>query len=61
MKMDKIVCNCYNVTVGDIAEAVKNKAENFEQIQDETNVSQCCGACEEYARNVSEELLKENI
>lgn len=40
-------------------EAVAKSAASFEEIQDETNVSLCCGACEEYARNVAEELLEQ--
>lgn len=59
MKMEKIVCNCFDVTIGDMAEAIRNGARTFEEIQDATSVSQGCGACEEYARNVAEELLEE--
>ena len=44
MKKDKVVCNCYNVTVGEMEEAVAKNATSFEEIQDETNVSLCCGA-----------------
>ena len=60
MKKDKVVCNCYNVTGGEMEEAVAKNATSFEEIQDETNVSLCCGACEDYARNVADELLEQS-
>lgn len=59
MDMKKTVCHCFDVTIGDMAEAVENGAKTFEEIQDATNVSQGCGACEDYARNVAKELLEE--
>ncbi|MBU9726852.1 MULTISPECIES: (2Fe-2S)-binding protein [Diplocloster] len=59
MDMNKTVCTCYGVTIGDLKEAIENGAGSFDEVQEITNVSTACGSCEEYARNVVEELLKE--
>lgn len=59
MDMNKTVCTCFGVTIGDIKEAIDNGAASFEEVQEITNVSTACGSCEEYARNVVEELLAE--
>lgn len=60
MRMEKIVCHCLSVTIQDIADAIKNGAKNFEEVQEATGASTCCGRCEEYAQNVFQELLEES-
>lgn len=59
MDMEKVVCNCMNVTVGDLYEAIQNGATTFEEVQEATEVSTICGACEEEARGIVEQLLEE--
>lgn len=60
MKMEKTVCNCYNVTIQDIADAIHNGASDLDQVKEVTSASTCCGACEEYLGSVVEELLRES-
>ncbi len=57
MSDDKIVCNCMGVTVGDIREAIKNGASNFEEVQEATSAATVCGKCLEYAENVVKAIL----
>lgn len=45
MNFEKIVCNCMNVTSGQIKEAVENGASTLEEIQQITGASTVCGAC----------------
>ena len=33
MNLDKVVCNCMNVTSGQIKEAVENGADTLEEVQ----------------------------
>ncbi|RKJ21864.1 (2Fe-2S)-binding protein [bacterium D16-50] len=45
MNLDKVVCNCMNVTSGQIKEAVENGADTLEEVQQITGASTVCGAC----------------
>lgn len=58
MDKEKIICDCQSITVGDLEEAIANQATTFEEIQEETSVSMCCGSCEATARKVCQELLE---
>lgn len=40
-----IVCVCYRVSDRDIAHAVRDGVQSFEQLQDETCVARGCGCC----------------
>lgn len=45
MKLDKIVCNCLNITNGMIKDAVNSGATTLEEVQEITGASTVCGAC----------------
>ncbi len=45
MDMNKTVCYCFNITNGDIREAVKNGAVTLEEVQEKTGAGTACGAC----------------
>jgi len=45
MNLDKIICNCQNVTSGMIKEAVIAGANTLEEVQGATGASTVCGAC----------------
>ena len=47
MNMEKVVCNCLNVTNGAIKEAVESGATTLEEVQEQTGASTVCGACME--------------
>lgn len=57
MKMDKTLCYCMKVKIGDVADAVDNGATTFEEVQEATNVGRGCKRCVEDAKRVIEELL----
>lgn len=57
MNDEKVVCTCMDVTVGDIREAIKNGAKDFEEVQEITGVSSVCGMCRDYAKNVVKAIL----
>lgn len=42
---NKVVCGCFNVTVQDLNNAVKNGADSFEKVQVSTKVGTGCGKC----------------
>ena len=43
--MNKIVCTCYDVTNGQIKEAIDNGATNIDEVQEATGAGMACGAC----------------
>lgn len=45
MNLDKIVCECYGVTNGDIKNAVEHGASTLEEVQEATGAATACGAC----------------
>lgn len=45
MNLDKVVCNCLNVTNGMIKDAVDSGASTLEEVQEKTGAGTACGAC----------------
>ena len=45
MNLDKIVCNCLNITNGDIKKAVCSGASTLEEVQEITGAASICGIC----------------
>lgn len=45
MNLEKIVCNCMQVTSGMIKEAVESGATTLEEVQNATGAGTVCGAC----------------
>ena len=45
MNLDKIVCNCLDVTNGMFKDAVENGANTLEEVQEITGAGTVCGAC----------------
>jgi NAD(P)H-nitrite reductase large subunit len=46
LNLDYIVCQCYEVTLGDIMEAIENGHDTIEAIRHETNASYGCELCQ---------------
>ena len=44
MKMNKTVCNCYNVTIQDVKDAIDKGAANLDEVKEATSAATCCGA-----------------
>jgi bacterioferritin-associated ferredoxin len=51
------VCICNGVSDRRIREAVANGATSFEALQEELDVSTCCGCCEPEVREILAERL----
>lgn len=45
MNLDKVVCNCLDITNGIIKEAVDSGANTLEEVENITGVGTMCGAC----------------
>lgn len=60
MENNKVVCGCYNVTVQDLNNAVKNGAKSFEEVQAITKVGTGCGNCIKGNMQLVNELIIEN-
>ena len=45
MNLEKVVCNCMNVTSGRIKEAVDSGASTLEEVQEATGAGTVGGAC----------------
>lgn len=57
MQNNTVVCNCLNVTKQDLIDAITNGAKSFEEVQEVTKVSKGCGACNDVAKAIVEELM----
>lgn len=45
MNLEKVVCNCMNITNGQIKDAVDSGATTLEEIQEATGAGTVCGSC----------------
>lgn len=59
MNLDKIVCNCLNITNGMIKDAVDAGASTLEEVQEATSAGTICGACIEDVRHLVEQFVNE--
>ena len=59
MKLDKIVCNCMNVSNGMIKDAVYAGASTVKEVQDATGASTVCGACLENVEHLVDFFVAE--
>jgi bacterioferritin-associated ferredoxin len=48
------ICVCHGISDRRLREAVQRGARSFEELQAQTGVSTCCGACEPMARAMVE-------
>lgn len=57
--MDEIVCNCFQVTRGEIIEAIKEqKLTTVEQVGEATNAGTGCGGCQDTIKEILNEINK---
>jgi NAD(P)H-nitrite reductase large subunit len=54
---NQVVCGCFNVTVQDLNNAIKNGAKSFEEVQAITKVGTGCGKCVESNKVLVAQLL----
>lgn len=60
MNLDKVVCNCLNVTNGMIKDAVEAGAKTLEDVQEATGASTVCGACMEDVQRLVDFFVSES-
>ena len=54
---NQVVCGCFKLTVQDLANAIKNGAKSFEEVQAATKVGTGCGGCVEGNKKLVAQLL----
>lgn len=57
MNRDKVICPCYHVTKGDIADAIENGASSFKEVKKATKASKGCGKCKKKVKKLTKKLL----
>lgn len=58
MDRDNVICTCFQITNGDIEDAVKEGASTYEDLQDKTGCGTGCGCCEDEVKELLDELKK---
>lgn len=59
MNLDKVVCNCLNITNGMIKDAVDAGAHTLEDVQESTGAGTVCGACIEDIQHLVDYFVNE--
>ncbi len=59
MNLEKVVCNCMNVTSGMIKDAVDSGASTLAEVQEATGASTVCGGCLEDVERLVEYFAAE--
>ena len=61
MNLDKVVCNCQNVTAGMIKEAIDNGATTLEEVQKITGAGTVCGSCVDNVKRIVDQFVSERV
>lgn len=57
MADEEIICNCNEITRGDIIKAIKEKGlTTVDQVGDETTAGTVCGACQDDIQEILDEV-----
>lgn len=59
MNRQKVICPCYKVTKGDIADAVEKGASSFKEVKKMTRAGKGCGKCRKKVKKLTKKLLAE--
>ena len=60
MNLEKVICPCFQITKGHIAQAVADGASSFKEVKAATKVSKACGKCKKKAKKLTKKLLKQD-
>lgn len=60
MNRKKVVCSCYKVTKGDIADAVEQGASTWKEVKKQTKAGKACGHCKKKGKKLVKKLVKES-
>lgn len=58
LENNQVVCGCFNITVGDLKEAIAKGAKSYQEVQEFTSVGKGCKRCNTGVENIVVELLK---
>lgn len=59
MNLNKVVCNCLNVTNGMIKDSIDAGASTLKEVQEATGAGTVCGACLENVQHLVDSLVAE--
>ncbi|MDO4927012.1 MAG: (2Fe-2S)-binding protein [Turicibacter sp.] len=59
MDLNKKICYCFNVTVGDIKEEIETGSTTLQEIQSETKAGMACKGCVKRLQETIDALLAE--
>ncbi|NQU33791.1 MAG: (2Fe-2S)-binding protein [Bacteroidetes bacterium] len=57
MDNEEIICNCMQITRGEIIEAIKAGNLTIEEIGDETEAGTVCGSCHDELEDIIKEVV----
>lgn len=57
-EVNRVICECNNVTENDIEDVVLDNIRDFKQLQEETGLGTTCGQCIEEAREVMQGYIE---
>lgn len=57
MDDNRMVCECYDIRVKDIKQAIENGTDTFEKMERTMKLGVLCGACVRDAKKVIEEII----
>lgn len=52
---DELICNCMDITKGEIIDAIKDGCDTLEKVQEKTEAGTVCGTCVEDIEDILEE------
>lgn len=55
--LNKNVCNCRRVSFDALEESIKNGADSFEKVIEETKATKGCGRCKSYVEDIVKNKL----
>lgn len=55
--LNKHVCNCKSISFEKIEESIKNGANSFEKVVEETKATKGCGRCKSYVEDIVKNKL----
>lgn len=57
MNRKKVICPCYHITKGDVADAVEAGAKSFKEVKNMTKAAKGCGKCKKKVKKLTKKLL----
>lgn len=57
MNREKVICPCYHVTKGMVADAVEKGASSFKEVKKATKAGKGCGKCKKKVKKLTKKLL----